>query len=492
MQMNPVQYLNGPRRTLRIILTGLFEVDLRGLAVFRIVLGLLLICDLLMRLPGLPLFYTDTGALPRSLAIYHLGSMVGLSAHLMSGELWFQGALFLTAFLFGGFLVFGYKARMAAFVSWFLFISVCSRNPQVLNYGDSLLGMLLLWSSFLPIGRYYSIGDRRGEGGSGPKPVILSVASAALLLQVVIMYWVTAFLKTGPEWPTGDALYYALHLDFLTTPAGRWLLDFPGLLKMLTHASLILEYVGPLLLLYPFGSRTVRLLGVIGFTMLHLGIAGTMRIGLFPFIDIAALIPFIPTVVWDRLTGREAGPSVHRQGAAVVSPMRPWLSGCAAGILLAYISWWALGNLQPRWRMPAEIKAIGSVFRLQQRWTMFAPSPARSDAWCIVAAELDDGSVIDLLQQGRLVSWEKPNDLSASFESFRHRQYIMHLNQKNCPKPLLARYCAVQRLKWDPRITATGRKLLNIKLYFMIEKALPGNVSTPAKKRHLWTLECSK
>ena len=125
-----------------------------------------------------------------------------------------------------------------------------------------------------------------------------SVASACLLLQVFLIYFFTAMLKSGPDWHAdGTALYYAMQLDWLVLPLGTWLRDFFWFTQFLTWSTLVLEYVGPFLLIAPFWP--VRCLGVLLFASLHLGISATMRLGVFPWIDVTILLAFLPREVWD-------------------------------------------------------------------------------------------------------------------------------------------------------------------------------------------------
>ena len=61
----------------------------------------------------------------------------------------------------------------------------------------------------------------RGRTERAPE-VILSPAGAALLFQVAFVYLFSALIKDKTLWlASGDALYYALHVDMVTTAAGR-------------------------------------------------------------------------------------------------------------------------------------------------------------------------------------------------------------------------------------------------------------------------------
>ena len=62
------------------------------------------------------------------------------------------------------------------------------------------------------------------------------------MLQLCFVYWFTAAAKLHPVWLSeGTAIYYALSLDQFTKPFGYVLLGFPGLLRQLTHGTVLLE-----------------------------------------------------------------------------------------------------------------------------------------------------------------------------------------------------------------------------------------------------------
>ncbi len=125
-----------------------FEIDLRALAAFRIAIGTLVIVDLLLRSRHLTAFYTDDGVLPLEALFSDYSSVHSL--HAVSGEAWVQALLFCVAGLFALAMIVGYRTRLATIVSWLLLLSLHARNPMILNGGDALFRMLLLWGIFLP------------------------------------------------------------------------------------------------------------------------------------------------------------------------------------------------------------------------------------------------------------------------------------------------------------------------------------------------------
>jgi len=121
-------------------------------------------------------------------------------------------------------------------------------------------------------------------------------------MQVVFVYWFTVLYKTGPEWRAdGTAVYYALNVDKMVTPIGQYLLQFPGLLKPLTHAVFWYEVIGPLLLFSPVFTGPIRTLTIVGFALFHLGIASCMKIGIFPYIGTLSMLGLLPPWFWEKI-----------------------------------------------------------------------------------------------------------------------------------------------------------------------------------------------
>jgi hypothetical protein len=75
----------------------IFALDLRSLALFRILLASLLLSRWVYRLPDLQAHFTDDGLLPRELL---QNTFFSFSFHLFSGSYWFQALLAGLAILF--------------------------------------------------------------------------------------------------------------------------------------------------------------------------------------------------------------------------------------------------------------------------------------------------------------------------------------------------------------------------------------------------------
>lgn len=284
-------------------------LDDRSLALYRMLMGLIVMVDVLYRLPDLENFYTDIGLIPRNLFLNEMTLPWSMSFHLANGSVGFQAILFSIHFIFGLLLFFGFKTRWAIIGSFLMTVSVHNRNWLINNGGDDILRAILFISIFLPLNRCFSVDSAlRGEKATLPQTQF-STWTLTFTLQVFCIYFISFLLKDSPIW-TKDytALYYSSRLDIFAHSFGIWLRDFPGIQKIITFLTIYLEFLGPILLVIPFVFGRfwwqVRLLITIMFIILHVGIIATMKIGVFPYLCIGMWMIFIPSPFWDLLNSK--------------------------------------------------------------------------------------------------------------------------------------------------------------------------------------------
>jgi hypothetical protein len=290
--------------SLRERLLSLFELDLRTLALFRVALALVVLIDLAMRACNLEMFYSDFGVLPGDEALKAAGAY-RFSLYLISGESWFAGLLFACNALAALCVLVGYRTRIALAVCLVLYASLVNRNTLILIGGDNLFCCLMFWSLFLPVHARWSVDAALS---TVPPPAAnrhLSFAGAALLLQVLAVYFFSALLKRGAEWhPDGTAIYYAMSLESYSSAAGRLLLDYPRVLTALTWYVYLLELIAPLLALSPLFNRPLRFAVMILLMAMHTAFIVFMHIMPFPLMSIASLTVLLGGWAWDALDRR--------------------------------------------------------------------------------------------------------------------------------------------------------------------------------------------
>ncbi|MDZ7702678.1 MAG: HTTM domain-containing protein [Halobacteriales archaeon] len=416
-----------------------FGIDPRALAALRIALGLLLLADLAWRSRDLVAHYSDAGVLPRAVLRATHGGLASLSfAHGLSGSAWVQGALFALAGGFAVALLLGYRTRLAALGSFVLLVSLHARNPVLLNAGDSLLRRLLFWGLFLPLGGRWSVDARRA--GRRHEPVA-SLATVAVLLQVVLVYLVNGVLKLrGEAWLSGEAILIVFELDHLTVGLGDLLAGAPLLLEAFGLLWLAMLLVSPLLVAL-WGWPRAAFAGL--FAAMHLGMAGTMRLGLFPLISVAGLLVFLPPRTWDAIVERLA-PAIDRRfdvpagwrslDRRLPALPRPTLDArsrrrvhlgaqVVVAALLVFVLAWNAASLGYG-TMPDGVRTVADP--VDRRWDMFAPTPRTNDGWFVAPAERASGGTIDAWGGGP-VSWDRPPELAATYPSHRWFVYLLEL-----------------------------------------------------------------
>jgi predicted DCC family thiol-disulfide oxidoreductase YuxK len=285
-----------------------FSLDVRSLAFYRVCLGLVVLADLFLRLQDIKNLYTDTGLIPRSLFFNEMGMPWSFSFHFANGSYGFAVFMFSIHILLGFMLLVGFKTRWVTLGLYVMAVSLHNRNWLVNNGGNDILRAILFYSVFLPLNRCFSV-DSALRTEKDPEKDFFSTWSLAFFLQVFLIYFVSYILKDHAIWRTDfTAMFFSVRLDIFATPLAVWLRGYPSMLKVGTFFSIILEWLGPIVLLltFVFGKHWWKVrLGLVGlFILFHLGIFLTMTIGVFPFICVAMWMAFIPGAAWDALIGR--------------------------------------------------------------------------------------------------------------------------------------------------------------------------------------------
>lgn len=423
--------------------TGLRErvtIDTRALAAVRISLALVILIDLAHRAPHIELFYSDYGVYPRSAYAESYSQYTGLSIHALSGEVWFQQALFLIAGFVALLFLVGYRTRLVGFTSLILLFSLQARNPAVLNGADRLFLVLILVALVTPIGERWSVDAiRRGSA----REHVASFGTAALLIQPLVVFLSNALEKSqGDHWYTGSALQIAMSNDVMTIYLGNVIVDFPILLMLANFVWIVLLAASVLFLFVPTGK--LRALFALLYMGAFAGMLVTMTVGLFPLLLITSVIPYLTTPFWDtvasrlppRITGwrpplgRFGRPPIERRvlwaiqarhaplGTAIARTARTMF--LIAGLLI--LVWILLfGSINAT--------VVDTPDRLdydhlnQQHWGLYAPDPSSGYSWFLHVGNTSDGSTVDVMTGGS-PDFDRPPDASAEYETFRHRKFM--------------------------------------------------------------------
>lgn len=584
----------------------IFYADLRTLALLRFSLGLLVFFDFMRKIQFAEVFYSDAGLVRRSVLLAKFHNIWKPSLLFMNGTPSFAIVLLIIGMAASLLFSLGAKTRLMNFIMWVILISFQERLAITLNAGDILLVLLLFWSFFLPMNAVASWDSAWFERDEKfPKNYqVTSIFTFSWIAQIFFMYIFTFFYKWHPDWfREGTTLYYALNLDSFTTSFGRWLLNFPGLLKLLSISTLWLEGLGPLLLFIGYKTWFWRLLLIFAFSGLHIGIASTMTIGIFAPCCLLLWLFLLPSEFWrwaerivmkaiptekyevfyDKDCGfcrrmvkvfdswfclqnieiKSSGddPKIHKlilkenswagrnskgevffrwenflntlkysplfalvflikkipmvvgvSAYNLVAKNRPFFTEVmnqfghskivifpsrlkqVIGFLLIFLAF--AYNLDGFSKgkyisLKGNLKHMALLLRLNQKWDMFAPYPARSEGWIVIDGRLVNGKNLDPWRKGE-VDFKRPKDMAKEYRNNVWRKVIGRIRTEEYKDYRLyfGKYICRDWNKSKPR---GGERLQSFDVYFMTDiTPAPGKKAQPIAKNKIWSHSCFK
>ena len=421
-QPEAFQFLTEPEPEVSLF-QHLFAIDLRALAALRIFMGVISILFIFNQISDVDLLYTDDGILTRGLNRQLLGDGFW-------SLLWLDGPvgdirmiLIATGLVAGAFAL-GYQTKLMNFLLLVLLWSIQIRNPLVLTGGDVLLRMLIFWCLFLPVGSVWSI-DASQSDEKSDRWKIANVATVAIMLQVVFMYFFAGLAKLNAFWFSGDAVEYAMNLEMSVRPMGSLLAEFPTITFIATIATFVAEILTLFLMFIPRVNLLNRGMMLGFFLMMHLGIWLTLSVGLFSFTAIAAWLIFVPSDVFNTFFGQPVG-FEEKRFYRPQTGLAERLSNIVAGVFLVYI---ALQNLFLVFLPPeklATLQLFGRATMTIQQFHMFDKPPVFSP-WFEYNAQLDSGQNVDIFYPERGGTSEKPESVYRYMQSLNWRRIHWNL-----------------------------------------------------------------
>lgn len=478
----------------RAALTYRFGVDARGLAAFRIALGLLVFADLLFRGRELQTFYTDAGVLPRAALAEFAPTMARFSLHAQVGSTAGIAALFVVAGCLATALTVGYWTRLATVGTAAMHASMYARNPSLMNGGDGLLMLALALAVFLPLGARWSIDALRRDGPPervDDRGVVASLSTATLLAQLVIVYVANAAFKLqSDDWMSGTAVQTILELQQFSVLLGPHLTAYPTLLTAINWAWVVMLAAAPLLVLTSGWRRT---LVVVAFVLAHVGMLSTMRLGLFPLVVVAVLLPYLPPGVWEWTERRLATADARKRLSRALDgrvpsgfdgefppTVRRLVRSVGTVILACFLVVSVLWPATAVGVVDAEERDAVPNFD-GYTWTLFAPNPPSSTRWFLAPATLSTGEKLNAFD-GRRIEWDPPADAADTYPSTLWHRYLGDMQWASDEEQtyLAAHLCRRAGTYTDAEVTEVAVYSLSRP----VESAGGGNVTRKQLVRH--------
>ena len=444
-------------------LTRRITLDTRSLAVFRIVAGILIIADVLLRLRNFTFFYTDNGAMPVWLA-RELTHEYAPSIFFLSGSPSVTLLLFGLHLFVGIALLVGYHTRIAAVLAFIFVVSLDLRMPLATSYADILFRLLLFWAMFIPLGERFSLDALRST--ESPADTYTGLAGAFVLGQMVAMYVANGSHKTPwtDDWLSGHSLYGILHYDSISWLLGPILRDIPIIMQIGSVSWFTLMFISPLLLLL---AGRPRYMPAIMYAGGHLFMAATVRIGAFPYVALMGLALFCGPQFWrdarwvaDRagvLTKLDATVISVTERGRVLDARLPRLTVpeppraeqlryvgtvavlflvITAGVFMIVPTLNTVGAIDDDTAVPleSEVRSIQSVAKLSQPDWSFYQGPIGSDEYYVFTAQQADGEVIDVYND-RQTAFDRPHGPHnyKQLDTYRERFYMYSIESRANP-----------------------------------------------------------
>ncbi len=470
-------------------------LDARSMALFRISLGALIVLDVALRLIDMRAFYTDFGVLPRVVVIEKHNPSAHFSLLMSSGAAWFQAVLFLMTAVSGACLALGYRTRVVAVASWVLLVSIQHRNPVILQGGDVLFRILVLFAMVLPVSNVWSV-DARSKRAEPIRPSLLLFAYVA---QIASVYIVTGMAKyKNVEWRDGLGLAYSLWLQQYTTWVGDLMGTLPiSVLQALSTGTLAVEMVVPLFLFLPWRVPEIRNICIAVMMLFHLIILLTLKVGLFTLISVVGWLPLLTAGFWEAIAAKVRGAGLGKllaapaaAGAQAVPRWQRAGTQAVGGLFLVFLVVWNSANmftglkssLRPPW-----LTHVAFFFGIDQSWEMFS-RPITSDGWFMIPAVRADGTTVDLFSGEEYTGPRRPDSISASFPGDRWRKYWRNLlsADRQHQRLGLGRYlCRRGFEEHDPK-----RRIEALQVILIQQSIGPDGTHGAPAKVLLWSHEC--
>jgi uncharacterized membrane protein YphA (DoxX/SURF4 family) len=275
------------------------SIDARQYAALRIAFGGLSVVYLLGLLPYVEAQFSGLGWLRdiQQIAVQNGGSwslffiQAGAQATTLAYAIVWMGII--AAFM----LMIGWQSRLAATITWLVWVSLWNRNPLLLDGDDAILKLMCFYLMLSSCGNFWSV-----DACLQIKPQQVSVWPLRLIqFQIALIYFVSGWVKFhSPEWLDGTIMQYVLIHPQYSRWDGWGLIDNPllsGVLVTLAGFIRWWELLFPFLLINARSRKIILLIGI----LFHAGLLLTMNLRWFPVIMLSLYLALLSNCSFIRL-----------------------------------------------------------------------------------------------------------------------------------------------------------------------------------------------
>ena len=289
------------------------EDRLIAAAILRVGFGVLLLALYLLHYEQRYYLWGPEGLLPHAEFARELRGAASYSLYVWADTPWRFELVFHTGLLVTVLWTLGVLTRPMGVVTYAFAFSLWQRNGYILDGGDNILILCLLFLLAARSDRHLTLGPwlralvrrrvARRTGSpvpAGPEPrtrgvlytlgtILHNGAMAGIIAQVSVLYLTSALNKVqGQMWQDGVALYYVMRVQEFTWPGVSELVYRNGLvIVLLTYATVFEQLSYPFMLLH----RVAKRISVFIVVQMHLGIAVFMGLVSFSAVMITLQAP---------------------------------------------------------------------------------------------------------------------------------------------------------------------------------------------------------
>jgi hypothetical protein len=238
------------------------------LAFLRVAVSCWFLFQLILRWPGLEIFYSSNSFLhfePNGILSYFPAGAIWLKAHYM----W----LIYTCLLLLVLNILGIGRNIVSLALFIAYTLLYAVNSRINNGGDSMSMLLLLYLSFANTFSYFTLVKRTPFAEPQEKlyNLLSNLAAYAIVINLTLAYFFAGFFKVFDiYWQDGTALNYFLNDDrlFAFAAKGKYIHFQPLFLYIVNYGTLLLELAFPFLIV----QKKYRNFTLLLCFLMHLGI----------------------------------------------------------------------------------------------------------------------------------------------------------------------------------------------------------------------------
>jgi len=143
-----------------------------------------------------------------------------------------------------------------------------------------------------------------------------------------------------------------------------------------------------------------------------------------------------------------------------------------------------------RLKMPSSWVPMKRMFRLDQKWNMFAPYPKLSDSWIVIPGLTKDGELVNVFAPERELTFTKPSIASGPvYPNYRWRKYLTRIPDRRYPS-YRTFYADWLCREWNST-AVEGNVLSQLNIYRMVETTQPPGELMQVERRLVGEYACA-